>query len=208
MSPYATTETSAPRARPLSGLAKPIRLEWVDKFPQPLQEEVLDLMNAVLARETTIGFAGPLTYSEGMRWMAGTARAVTNGDKHLLLFRDTDDKVVGHVLMTPNALPNCRHIGEISRTFVHPDYRGVSIVRMGLRSVLDRADQIGLEVIQLDVRDGTRIAKLWQALGFQVVGKMEDYARVNGESFPGLFMYQHVKVLRQRLERTADDTLS
>ena len=156
-------------------------------------------MNKVLETETTIGFGGPLSTEEGMRWMASTARAVASGDKHVLLFRDIDNKVVGHVLLTPNALPNCRHIGEISRTFVDADYRGVSVIRMGLRSVLDRADLLGIETIQLDVRAGTRIAKLWQALGYEVIGTMRDYARVDGESFDGLFMYQKVSVLRSRL---------
>lgn len=195
------------RARPLSGLAKPVRLEWLDDFPVTLQEQVLDLMNEVLSKETTIGFPGPLSYTEGMRWMAGTARALAAKDKHLLLFRSIDDEVVGHVLMTPSALPNCRHIAEISRTFVHPDYRGVSVIRMGLRSVLEKAESLNIDVIQLDVRAGTRIAKLWQALGFQVIGKMEDYARVNGESFAGLFMYQHVKELRRRLDRAGDEII-
>lgn len=158
-------------------------------------------MNKVLETETTIGFGGPLSIEEGMRWMASTARAVASGEKHVLLFRDIDNKVIGHVLLTPNALPNCRHIGEISRTFVDSDYRGVSVIRMGLRSVLDRADLLGIETIQLDVRAGTRIAKLWQALGYEIIGTMRDYARVDGESFDGLFMYQKVSVLRSRLEK-------
>lgn len=192
--------TSDKKARPLSGLLQPIRCEWQEQFDSITQAEVLRLMNHVLEREDTIGFPGPVAWDEGMRLMGSTAQAVTAGEKHILLFRTDDQAIVGHVLLSRRTLPNCRHIGEIARTFVHPDYRGLSVVRSGLRAVLDRAEAIGIDVLQLDVRAGTRIARLWEALGFRVIGEMEDYARVIGQRFAGYFMYQHVAVLRARLD--------
>lgn len=188
------------KSRPLSGLLEPIRCEWQDPFDSDTQAEVLHLMNHVLEREDTIGFPGPVAWEEGMRLMEATAQAVAAGEKQILLFRTGGNTIVGHVLLSRQMLPNCRHIGEIARTFVHPDYRGLSVVRSGLRAVLDRAEAIGLDVLQLDVRAGTRIARLWEALGFRIIGEMEDYARVNGQRFAGYFMYQHVAVLRARLD--------
>ena len=188
------------KARPLGGLLQPIRCEWQDQFDPVAQAEVLRLMNRVLEREDTIGFPGPLAWEDGMRLMESTAQAVAAGEKHVMLFRTGDNVIVGHVLLSRQILPNCRHIGEIARTFVHPDYRGLSVVRAGLRAVLDRAEAIGVDVLQLDVRAGTRIARLWEALGFRIIGEMEDYARVNGQRFAGYFMYQHVAVLRARLD--------
>lgn len=188
------------RSRPLSGLLSPVRCEWQEQFDLEQQKDVLQLMNLILEREDTIGYPAPLEWDEGMELMGATARAVAAGEQHVLLFRTQDDGVVGHVLMTRRLLPNCRHIGEICRTFVHPNYRGVSVVRLGLRAVLERAENIGIEVLQLDVRAGTRIARLWEAVGFQIIGEMKDYARVNGVRYSGLFMFQHVSVLRERLD--------
>jgi hypothetical protein len=162
-----------------------------------MQFEIFELMNLVLENEDTIGFPEPLTVEEGGKVLGSLARAIKHGNKLLLLMREQhSDRIVGHLILTQSALPNCRHVAEISRVFVHPNYRGVSSIRIGLREVLDKCSQLGIELLTLDVRANTRVHKLWQALGFDTIGVMQDYARVNGESFPGCYMYQSVSVLR------------
>lgn len=189
------------KARPLSGLANPIYFEWPNVIDERLQAQLLELTNTILAKETTIGFPGPLAHDEGMALMRDMAASVAAGKKRVMLVRRADNhEVIGQSILTPNTLPNCRHIGEISRTFAHPDYRGVTIIRAGMDVIIAEAERLGLDVIQLDVRAHTRIHKLWEALGFETIGIMRDYARVNGESFDGCFMYQSVAELKRRFE--------
>lgn len=189
------------KTRALSGLASPVYFDWPSQLSNETQREIFHLMNMVLEKEDTIGFPGPLSESEGSSIIRGVAEAVADGKKHLLLLREeASHRVVGHLILTPSALPNCRHVAEISRVFVHPEYRGVASIRIGMREVVQKCDRIGVEVITLDVRANTRIHKLWQALGFDTIGIMQDYARVNGQSFAGCFMYQSVSVLKDRME--------
>lgn len=190
--PLHTTGTTRQRIAPT------VLCEWPGKVDEVMQAELADLMNRVLLRETTIGFPGPLPRAEALALMKQTAEAVARGAKHLLIFRTPDQKIIGHVLFAQNYLPNCRHIGEVSRVFIDPEHRGVHIITLGLGEVVEKADALGIEIIQLDVRAHTPIHRLWQGLGFVAIGIMKDYARVNGQSFDGCFMYQRVTELRRR----------
>lgn len=57
----------------------------------------------------------------------------------------------------------------------------------------------GIELLTLDVREGTRAHRLWQRFGFQTYGVLDDYARVNGVKHRGHYMAQSVQSLAQRL---------
>ena len=195
---------TAPTTRPVPA----VTTEWPVVVDAAMQCELAGLINRVLEKETTIGFPEPLPRAQALALMAEMAAAVAGGEKHLLLFRAADGAIIGHVLFTQSALPNCRHIGEVSRVFIHPDHRGVHIIKRGLDAVLEKADEIGVENIQLDVRAHTPIHRLWQSLGFQAIGIMKDYARVKGQSFDGCFMYQSVAELKRRKQQREARTAS
>lgn len=193
-------ENPQKKARPLSGLSTPVYYDWPTVLDQDVQGEILSLMNKVLETEDTIGFPGPLSEEEGKSVIGSLASSVATGSKHLLLMRELQtDRIVGHLILSPSALPNCRHVAEVSRVFVHPEYRGVTSIRIGMREVLARCEKIGVDTVTLDVRANTRIHKLWQALGFDTIGIMQDYARVNGKTYAGCYMYQSITVLKDRM---------
>ena len=188
------------KVRPLSGLSTPVYYDWPAVLEQSVQQEIFHLMNQVLEKEDTIGFPGPLSKEEGESVIGSLAGSVATGAKNLLLMRELEThQVVGHLILSPSSLPNCRHVAEISRVFVHPEYRGVTSIRIGMREVIARCERIGIDTLSLDVRANTRIHKLWQALGFDTIGIMQDYARVNGKSYAGCFMYQSIAVLKDRM---------
>lgn len=185
--------------RPLEKQMASVKTYWPGVLTSELQKKILTLTNTILENEDTIGFARPLNDEDGRKEMEKLATAVESGEKKLLLVehKATGD-VIGHLVMSQSELPNCRHIAEISRTMVHPDHRGFSVILLGMYEVLSKCREIDVEVLQLDVRANTRIHRLWERMGFKSIGIMEDYARVNGVSYAGCFMYQPVKLLRDR----------
>lgn len=188
---------------PLEKLAASVNVVWPRKLTPELQESILNLTNTILEKEDTIGFSAPLNAQQGSSEIARLSKAVASGDIHLLLLQKIDTgNVIGHLILTPSKLPNCRHIAEISRAMVHPEYRGFSAILLGMYEVLHKCQALNIDVIQLDVRANTRIHRLWEGLGFRTIGLMEDYARINGESYSGCFMYQHVKLLQERFLNT------
>lgn len=177
---------------------KSISYLWTQPFKQKQQIETLQLMNLVIQRETTIGYRWPVEWQKGMDLMKETARAVDEGRAHLLLMSNSKQVIVGHVLLVPSHLPNCAHVGELSRMFAHPAYRSMSMVRGCIKSIIKYSKAIGIEILRLDVRADTQVERLWKMMGFEPFGAMKDYARVDGHSYTGTLMQQRVDVLMAR----------
>ncbi|MDH5545278.1 MAG: GNAT family N-acetyltransferase [Gammaproteobacteria bacterium] len=183
-----------------SSRSREIYFEWPDCLVFSEQRELLALTNTIIERETTIGFAEPIPKSEGMQMMRELSDALVAGKKRLMLVRDKGtEAIVGQLILTPSHLPNCRHVAEISRVFVHPRVRAPQIITQGMREVLRECKRVGIDVLTLDVRADTRIHRLWESLGFETIGRYPDYARVNGQSFSGCYLYQRVEVMCEKL---------
>jgi ribosomal protein S18 acetylase RimI-like enzyme len=180
-------------------VASDVRLRWVDHIDQRMADGILCLMNRVLARETTIGFPGPLDPPAGNILLSQLDADVAAGRRHVLI-AEQGDLVVGQVIISPHHLPNCKHLVELSRGIIDPAYRGAGLALNAFQEIASKCEEIGGEVIYLDVRAGTLAAELWKSFGFVPFGQLPDYARVNGRRYHGLFMSQTVASLRQNLE--------
>ena len=174
---------------------KSFTYDWVDQLNGELIEQVRGLFNAVLETETVIGFPGPLRQDEGNDFFDGLGLDVRLKRKQLLIIRTDEARAVGMVILSQNSQPNCRHIAELSKSIIHPDYRGQGILDDGLKAVIVRCQEIGVEVVTMDVRKNSRAEKIWRQLGFVPFGELADYARVNGRQEAGVFMSAHLHEL-------------
>jgi ribosomal-protein-alanine N-acetyltransferase len=86
-------------------------------------------------------------------------------------------RVVGYVCLWE--IGDEVHITNIA---VHPDIRRRGIGRTLLQSVIDEARQHGARVVALEVRPSNREARpLYEAFGFQVIGRRKGYYYDTGE---------------------------
>jgi predicted GNAT family N-acyltransferase len=176
-----------------------ISLRWLEQLDDRTAEGILALMNRVLKRETTIGFPGPLDPSAGDILISQLKADVAAGNRHLLVARQ-GETVVGQVILSPHHLPNCKHLVELSRGIIDSAYRGAGLALNAFSEIARKCEEIGAEVIYLDVRAGTLAAELWKSFGFVPFGRLPDYARVNGRHYQGLYMSQTVTSLRRNVE--------
>lgn len=177
-----------------------VKLRWLDEIDEKTGAGILDVMNHVLKYETTIGFPGPLEQAEGERVIASLSEDVKAKRSHVLI-AEQGDKVVGQLILTPHRLPNCKHLVELSRGIIDPSFRGAGLALSAFKEIANKCDEIGGEVIYLDVRAGTVAAELWKSFGFVPFGRLTDYARVNGRRYQGLYMSQKTSSLKEHLER-------
>jgi GNAT superfamily N-acetyltransferase len=186
----------------IAGNAHRVQLRWIDEIDERVGAGLLRVMNRVLEKETTIGFPGPLDLEAGNRLIADLDADVRACRRYVLI-AERDGIVLGQTILTPHHLPNCKHLIELSRGIIDPLFRGAGLAQRAFQEIVRKCEEVGCEVICLDVRAGTMAAELWRSFGFVPFGVLKDYARVSGYVYKGLYMSQAVSDLKHRLEQMA-----
>ena len=187
---------------PAAKAATDVRLEWLSGIDSDTAAQLLRLVNRTLEEETTIGYPGPIDQETGFAMLNQLHADVEAGHRHVLVAYK-DETIVGQVILTPNASPNHRHIVELTRGTIHPSFRGGGLPLRAFYEVARKCEELGREVICLDVRAGTHAAVLWQYFGFKQYGSLADYARIGDKKYQGLYMTQTTEELKQRLNDLA-----
>ncbi len=182
--------------------ATDVRLEWLREIDSETATQLLRLVNRTLEEETTIGFPGPIDDETGYALLRQLNADVESGHRHVLVAYK-NDAIVGQVILTPNSSPNHRHIVELTRGTIHPSLRGGGLPLRAFYEVARKCQELGRELICLDVRAGTHAAMLWQYFGFKQYGSLADYARVGDKRYEGLYMAQTTEELKHRLNELA-----
>jgi hypothetical protein len=175
-------------ARASSDLVGAVEHRWSPAIDAALAAQVVGLLNDSIRTENVLGFCEPLTPEEGRRIVAKIDGAVRNGEKHFFGVHH-GEQLIGMALLTPNQLPNCRHIVEWSKGIIRSDCRRHGVLRGAVHAMASRCVEMGWEIVTLDVRAGTRQHRLWAMLGFREYGTLPDYARIAGTTHAGAFMF-------------------
>lgn len=180
-----------------------VGLRWLTTIDDGMAVNILRLMNRILETENTIGFPGPLDDLTGAQLMEQLKEDVETQRRHVLI-AEIDGMVVGQVILTPHHLPNCKHLVELSRGIIDPSFRGAGLLLRAFKEIVGKCEELGCEVIYLDVRAGTLAAGWWRAFGFNIFGTLPEYARVDGVSYSGHYMSQKVSSLKKQIDHMSD----
>jgi Nicotianamine synthase protein/Acetyltransferase (GNAT) domain len=187
--------------------ATDVRLEWLRGIDPRLASEILRLMNRTLEEETTIGFPGPIEEETGRGLMRQLHADVETGRRHVLV-AEKGGLIVGQLILTPNSVPNHHHMVELTRGTIDRSFRGGGLALRAFEEVVRKCEELGREVICLDVRAGTMAAMWWQHFGFKPFGLLEDYSRVRDKRYQGLFLTQTAADLKCRVKELAGKTFA
>ncbi|CAN0620811.1 putative acetyltransferase, GNAT family [Burkholderia multivorans] len=170
-----------------------MKFEWPSSLSRQDMSDLVDLMNTVSTRETTLGFYEPIAEATGLAMMEALDADIRGGALNLLIARDAPgERIVGMLILARQTLPARRHIVEMKRCVIEPAYRG-RFVPDGWRLALERVQEMGCDMIVIDVRSDGKAEQLWRRLGFVEYGRLDDYARVNGRVITGYFLRAYVK---------------
>jgi hypothetical protein len=187
-------------ARPPSGQRqkKKINFHWSDHLALTEQQEILLLMNLVLEREDAFGYAGPISWDDGMSLMMALSDDIKQHKKRLLLVRENgSNSIIGFLTLSRNRLPMYQHSGKITQVFIHPEFRDSKFLESLVIQVIVESERLGFSVLNLTVRADTWICRLWQGLGFDLIARVDDFARIDGVSLDGCFMRQQLANLKK-----------
>lgn len=94
-----------------------------------------------------------------------------------------ENEIVGWADITPSANPRLAHRGFLGMGLVK-SHRGQGLGTRLLQSAIDHAKKIGLEKIELSVyADNAAAIALYKKLGFQQMGYVKNYRKLEGRYF-------------------------
>ena len=165
-----------------------ISYEWPEAMDSGLGGHVLELYNDSIRTDDILGYQQPLRPDEGRQVIARLGEAMTRREKYFFgIYSHT--RLIGMALLTPNLLPNCRHMVEWSKGIIHSSFRGRGVLQPALKALAARCAVMGWEIVTLDVRADSRSHRIWSLAGFQEYGRLPDYARIGARSYAGVYMY-------------------
>ena len=134
-----------------------------------------DMLVAVVASGASVSFMHPVTAERAQAFWRGVALGVEAGDRALLVAEEAGH-VVGTVQLLWKLPENQPHRAEVAKLMVHPrtQKRGIGAALMHAIEVEARAARKTLLV--LDTETGGPAEKLYARLGWQLCGRIPDFA--------------------------------
>ena len=175
-----------------------VSLRWLERIDPQAAAAIVSLIDCTVEDDGVLGFTQAMSAGQAREFCVGLQAAIDRGCGHALLGESVDGPAC-FVMMTRSAMPNCRHLAELTKGVVHPHMLGHGLIPQLFHEIVLRARQLGIERLTLDVRENTRAHKLWGRMGFVSFGVLEDYARVGETSHRGHYMTQRVSDLAARL---------
>ncbi len=156
-----------------------------------------------VADEGILGYGVPLTAQQGDAFCDDLTRRIASGESLVLIGSD-DLGTFAMCVVTTNAMPNCRHLCEVSKTYLDPRVRRTGAVDELVAALCRKLRDECVERLQIDVRENSPAHRVWQSFGFRTFGVLDDYSRVGGVTHRGHFMTHTV----EELGRIADDRIA
>lgn len=139
-------------------------------------DQLAELLHTCVHHGASISFVMPFSLDQARDfWQKRVAPGVANGSRLLLAAFD-EGRLVGTVQLDCDTPPNQPHRAEICKLMVHPDARRRGIARELMLAAEHHARQRSKTLLTLDTRTGDHAEPLYLALGYDVAGRIPDYA--------------------------------
>jgi hypothetical protein len=134
-----------------------------------------EILIEVVANGGSVHFMHPVPPAEAAAFWAKSLTAAAAGDRIVLGARE-DGRLVATVTLDLAQPPNQPHRAEIAKLMTRVDARGRGHARALMVEAERLATDHGRTLLTLDTAEDEGVAGLYDALGFQRVGVIPDYA--------------------------------
>lgn len=148
-----------------------------DALDERLRAELLETWVAVTNAGGAVGFTAPASLDDVANVLDNALSRVACGQDALGVLREGAE-VVGMGLLVDRGTPTCLHWRTVLRVVVHPGHQGAGAGLTLMQGLHLLGRQIGLDHLQLTIRDGYGLERFYQRLGYTVVGRHPSAVRV------------------------------
>jgi ribosomal protein S18 acetylase RimI-like enzyme len=148
------------------------------------QEQLVDLLVAVVDDGASVGFLPPLERDEAAAYWSTVL-----GPDVVLLLAERSGRIVGTAQLQLASRPNGRHRAEVAKVMVLPSAQRQGLGRALMLRLESEARERGRTLLVLDTREGDPSNVLYQDLGYQEGGRIPGYARSASGELDGTVIY-------------------
>lgn len=178
-------------------LANGISVEQVETLDANDMAELCEATDAAIIESGGFGWVEP----QGRTALERHFRGVLLVPERELFLARLDGTVVGSAqLVRPPRNNEAQAFGaQLTHAYIAPYARGHGLARLLVRRVEERAAQMGIRVLNLDVRETQATAiQLFESLGYTRWGTHPAYARVRGQTVSGHYYFKLLEPGRGR----------
>ncbi|MEU4396826.1 GNAT family N-acetyltransferase [Kribbella sp. NPDC023855] len=147
-----------------------------------LRADLLDTWVAATDAGGSVGFTAPAPVQLVAETLDIALERVAAG-KDLLGVLHNGERYVGMGLLVDRDSALNVHWRTVLRVMVHPKYQGGGAGRLLMNGLRQSAVELGLEQLQLTVRDGNSLDEFYGKLGYRVVGRHPRAVRVAADDY-------------------------
>ena len=142
-----------------------------------LRADLLATWVAVTDAGGPVGFTSPAPVADIAALLDEALARVGTGQDALGVLRH-GEQVVGMGFLVNRGSPLTRHWRTVLRVMVHPDHQGGGAGSTLMNGLHEMGRSLGLEQLQLTIRDGYQLESFYQRHGYRVVGRHPGAVRV------------------------------
>jgi GNAT superfamily N-acetyltransferase len=147
-----------------------------------LRADLLDTWIAATDAGGSVGFTAPAPVHLVAETLDLALERVAAG-KDLLGVLHNGDRYVGMGLLVSKDTAISKHWRTVLRVMVHPKYQGGGAGKLLMNGLRQSAQDLGLEQLQLTIRDGGGLEKFYEPLGYRIVGTHPRAVRVAPDDY-------------------------
>jgi GNAT superfamily N-acetyltransferase len=148
-----------------------------DASDPKLRADLLETWVAVTDAGGPVGFTSPAPVAEIAAMLDEALARVGTGQDALGILRD-GEHAVGMGFLVNRGSPLTRHWRTVLRVMVHPEHQGGCAGSILMNGLHEMGRSLGLEQLQLTIRDGYQLELFYQRHGYRVVGRHPGAVRV------------------------------
>ncbi len=163
-----------------------------DAYFDDALDDLADILHACVHTGASIGFILPFSKRDARAYWQNRVRPDLRAGTLDLFVAYGDGRILGTVQLIPAVMPNQPHRADVAKLLVHPDARRRGLGRALMKSLTDRASELGRTMLVLDTRSTDPSRILYQNIGFQIAGEIPNYCRNPFEPVfePTTYMYK------------------
>jgi GNAT superfamily N-acetyltransferase len=163
-------------------------LRRLHALDEPSLLALADLLVDCVEGGASVSFMHPLTRERALAFWQGVGRGVARSERALLVAEDSAG-LCGTVQLILDQPENQPHRADLAKMLVRPSARRKGVGAALMRAAESVARAAGKTLLVLDTVTGSDAARLYERLGWQIVGEIPGYALMPRGGLVGTTVY-------------------